>query len=101
MNSQALEGSSLSDEHQMWVQVGSQKFLEYPITSRSEAFYHLRKAVGAHVSIYNRWYRTSKYILGLDLEKIAGAGFTGLSTKSGDLLTINFRDCDFNNVATT
>ena len=27
------------------------------------------------------------------MEKISGAGFTGLNTKAGDLLTINFRDC--------
>ena len=44
------------------------------------------------------WYRSRKYIIGLDLEKISGAGFTGLSTKASDLLTINFRDCDALNV---
>ena len=27
-------------------------------------------------------------------EKISGAGFIGLSTKSGDQLTLNFKDCD-------
>ena len=40
------------------------------------------------------WYRSRKNIIGLDLEQISGAGFTGLSTKAGDLFTINFRDCD-------
>ena len=40
------------------------------------------------------WYRSRKYIIGLDLEKISGAGFTGLSAKAGDLLTIDFKDCD-------
>ena len=44
--------------------------------------------------MHSSWYRSRKYIIGLDLEKISGAGFTGLSTKAGDLLTINFRDCD-------
>ena len=44
--------------------------------------------------MYGRWYRTSKYIIGLDLEKVSGAGFTGMSTKAGDLLTLNFRDCE-------
>ena len=29
----------------------------------------------------------------MDLEKISGAGFTGMNTKAGDLLTINFRNC--------
>ena len=27
------------------------------------------------------------------MEKIAGAGFIGMNTKAGDLVTINFRDC--------
>ena len=44
--------------------------------------------------MYARWYRTSKYIIGLSTEKISHAGFTGLSTKAGDLLTLNFRDCE-------
>ena len=44
--------------------------------------------------MHSSWYRSRKYIVGLDLEKISGAGFTGMSTKAGDLLTINFRDCD-------
>ena len=39
-------------------------------------------------------YRSRKYIIGLDLEKISGAGFTSLNTKAGDLLTINFRGCE-------
>ena len=42
----------------------------------------------------SRWYRSRKYIIGLDLEKISGAGFTGMSTKPGDLMTTNFEDCD-------
>ena len=31
--------------------------------------------------------------MGLDCEKISGAGFTGMNTKAGDLLTANFRNC--------
>ena len=42
-----------------------------------------------------RWYRTSKYIIGIDLEKVPGAGFTGTNTKAGDLITLNFKDCEF------
>ena len=44
--------------------------------------------------MHSSWYRSRKYIIGLDLEKISGAGFTGMSTKSGDLLTDNFKECD-------
>ena len=44
--------------------------------------------------MFGKWYRTRKYIIGLDLEKVSGAGFTGMSTKSGDLMTLNLRDCN-------
>ena len=44
--------------------------------------------------MHSSWYRFRKYTIGLDLEQISGAGFTGLSTKAGDLLTPNSKDCD-------
>ena len=44
--------------------------------------------------MHSSWYRSRKYIIGLDLEKISSAGFTGLGTKAGDLLTMNFKECD-------
>ncbi len=53
----------------MWLQIGSNKCPEYPINSCSEAFYHLKKTVGDHMFIYKRWYRTSKYIIGIDTKK--------------------------------
>ena len=49
--------------------------------------------------MHSSWYGPRKYTIGLDLEKISGAGFTRMSTKAGDLLTINFRECDALNVA--
>ena len=66
---------------------------EYPITSVTEALYQLKEAVGTPFQMYARWYRTHKYIIGLDLEKISGAGFIGMNTEAGDLLTLSFRDC--------
>ena len=50
--------------------------------------------MGHPLHIYGRWYRSHRYIIGLDLEKISGAGFTGLSTRAGDQLTLNFKGCD-------
>ncbi len=101
ISQQTVDSSTLSEEHSMWIQIGSQKFPEYPIQSCSEAYYHLRKIIGDDMFSSNRWFRTSKYIVGIDTEKVPGAGFTGLNTKAGDLLTINFRDYNYNNVATT
>eukprot|EP00972_Heterocapsa_arctica_P045640 6736976-Heterocapsa_arctica.AAC.1 len=87
MINQAVQGSKLGDEHQFWILIGSRKFPEYPVNSCSEAFYQLKKACGDDVYIYNRWFRTSKYIIAIDTEKVPGSGFSGLSTKAGDLLT--------------
>ena len=107
----------VSDEHSFQIEVGSKIMPEYPMTSVTEALYQLRKTVGnplyiyiyiyiyiylyiyiyIYIYIYGRWYRSHKYIIGLDMEKISGAGFTGLSTKAGDQLTINFKDCDAGN----
>ena len=83
----------LDEEHQYWIQFGSKLIPEYPVKSLAESLSQLRKTVGGSFQMYARWYRTSKYIIGLDLEKVSGAGFTGMSTKAGDLLTLNFRDC--------
>ena len=81
------------DEHQSWIQIGSKLLPEYPISGGSEAFNQLRKTVGTPIHIHQRWYRTRKYIIGFDCEKISGAGFTGVNTKAGNTLTINFRGC--------
>ena len=85
---------AVSDEHQYQVQIGSKLIPEYPIKSLAESLSQLRKTVGGNSQMLERWYRTRKYIIGLDLEKVSGAGFTGMSTKSGNLTTLNFRDCE-------
>ena len=76
------------------VQIGSKLIPEHPVNSLSESYSQLKKTVGRAFKMHSSWYRSRKYIIGLDLEKMSGAGFTGMSTKAGDLLTINFRDCD-------
>ena len=53
----------------------------------------LKKAVGRAFEMHSSWYRSREYIIGLDMGNISGAGFTGLSTKASDLLTLNFIDC--------
>ena len=90
----ASDQYGVADEHQYQVQIGSKLIPEYPVNSLAESLSQLRKTVGHPFQMFGRWYRTSKYIIGLDLEKVSGAGFTGISTKSGDLMTLNFRDCD-------
>ena len=85
---------TLANEHSYQVQIGAKLVPEYPVNSLAESYSQLKKTVGRSFKMHSSWYRSRKYIIGLDLEKISGAGFTGLSTKAGDLLTMNFRDCD-------
>ena len=77
------------------LQIGSKLFPEMPIRSGAEAYYHLRKALGSHrpnssygVNIAEREYRTTKFVLAFDCEKQTNVGFTGINTRSGDLITV-------------
>ena len=90
-----------ANEHSYQIHIGSKLVPEYPVNSQSESYSQLKKTVGRSFKMHSSWYRSRKYIIGLDLGKISGAGFTGLSTKSGDLLTINFKDCDALNNASS
>ena len=98
MNS--LETVETDQEHQVWIQIGSKLMPAYPIASVNQAYYQIKTTVGSSMNRYARWYRTHKYILAFDCEKTSGAGFTGTNTKAGDLLTINFRNCDLPEGAT-
>ena len=83
-------------EFEYQLQIGSKLFPEYPIRSHNEAFYQLAKTLGVQASalhnfdISAREYRYNKLILGTDCEKVLDAGFTGLNTRAGDLMTVKF-----------
>ena len=85
---------TLASEHSYQVQIGAKLVPECPVHSLAESYSQLKKTVGRSFKMRSSWYRSRRYTIGLHLEKISGAGFTGMSTKTGDLLTINFRDCD-------
>jgi hypothetical protein len=36
-------------------------------------------------------YRRDKFIIGIDTERVLEAGFSGLSTRAGDLMTVMFK----------
>ena len=77
------------------IQIGSKLFPEYPIRSHAEAYYQLRKTLGKHdqhnsFDITQHEYRCRKMILGIDMEKVLEAGYTGLNTRAGDLMNIRF-----------
>ena len=81
-------------QHSVWLQVGSKLYPEHPIRDSTEAYYQLSQTVKNLMRIYSRWHHTCKYIIGMDMEKIRLAGFTGLNIKAGDMLTVNFRGCN-------
>eukprot|EP00746_Dinoflagellata_sp_MGD_P157894 gnl/MRDRNA2_/MRDRNA2_86341_c0_seq1.p1 gnl/MRDRNA2_/MRDRNA2_86341_c0~~gnl/MRDRNA2_/MRDRNA2_86341_c0_seq1.p1 ORF type:complete len:456 (+),score=38.28 gnl/MRDRNA2_/MRDRNA2_86341_c0_seq1:331-1698(+) len=77
------------------ISVGSKNFPEYPIRSLQEAYYQLRKTLGVHdqhnsIDISQKEYRRRKFILGVDMEKVLEAGFTGINTRAGDIMQIRF-----------
>jgi hypothetical protein len=81
-------------ELQWQLQIGSKMFPEYPCRSMAETFYQLKKALGIHgsafhsLAITDEQYRNDHFIIGVDTEKILEAGFTGLNTRAGDLMTV-------------
>ena len=78
------------------MQIGSKRYPEYPIRSVAETFYQLRKSLGLHdnnaqMDISALEFRSSKYVIGIDTEKVLGSSFSGYNSKSGDLLTLKLK----------
>ena len=96
-----------SRELEWQVQIGSRLYPEYSVRSTSESYYQLLKCLGIlnssfhSIDINSKDYRHFKFIIGLDLEKVLQAGFTGINTKAGDLLTIKTKSLAVDNNATT
>jgi hypothetical protein len=84
-------------EFEFQLQIGSKLFPEYPIRSHNEAYYQLKKTLGVQASAVHNFditpveYRDNKFILGTDCEKVLDAGFTGLNTRAGDLMSVKFK----------
>ena len=87
-------------EVEIQVQIGSKLFPEYPLRSSSETFSQLRKTMGIHSSPFHSLditpdrYRDYKFIAAIDTEKVLEAGFTGLNTRAGDLMTVKVQPVD-------
>ena len=87
-------GYNYAKELRWQIQIGSKMFSEYPVRSLAETFYQLKKALWIHGSAYHslsitpEQYRTCHFIIRIDTEKILEAGFTGLNTRSGDLMIV-------------
>jgi hypothetical protein len=104
MNSSATYDPTKEMEFQ--IQIGSKLFPEYPVKSLGEAYYQLRKTLGIassnwhSMNIAEAHYRNFRFIVGIDTEKVLAAGFTGLNSKAGDLMTLKFKALSGGTVAT-
>ena len=83
-----------NEEFEIALQIGGKKFPEYPLSSLSETFSALRKCMGIQQSSFHSVdidpyeYRTHKFIVGIDTEKVLQASFSGENIKNGSLLTL-------------
>ena len=78
------------------IQIGANKYPEYPIRSLAESFYQLRKALGLHsvnaqMAITPAEYRDTKFVIGIDTEKVLGASFSGYNSNAGDLTGLRIK----------
>ena len=84
-------------EFEFQLQIGSKLFPEYPIRSHTEANYQLKKTLGVQSSAVPTFdlssiqYRDNRFIVATDCERVLDAGFTGLNTRAGDLMSIRFK----------
>ena len=78
------------------VQIGSLKFPETPASNIPECFSLLRQACAIHddvrtLNITPQSYATQNFVLAVPLSVSPGSSFSGLNTRSGDLLTIRVK----------
>ena len=79
-------------------QIGSLKYPESPATSIPETFSLLRQAVAIHdesirtLNITPQSYLGTNFVIGVPLQTVPGGAFTGLNTRSGDLLTFRAKN---------
>lgn len=82
------------------LQIGGKTYPQMPVNSIAESYSQLRKAVaryGKHpISITPQQYHSSKFVAGLDLEMLPEVGYTGISTKNGEMLTFKLKAVDIN-----
>jgi hypothetical protein len=84
----------VASEAELQLLIGSKQIPTIPNRSLQEQFYQLRKSIlGEHnahsqFNILPSQYMTYKYINVFDLQKVSGSFSSGLSTRTGDLISI-------------
>ena len=81
-------------EVELQLQIGSKVVPVLPSRSLAEQYYQLRKGIMGEANQHSTFsitepeYRSFKYINCFDLQKVPGAFSSGMSTRTGDLITI-------------
>jgi hypothetical protein len=85
-------------DHCSWnITIGADRYPEFDVTSTQESWHRLAVAQQMHASretfSISPWqYRTTKFIGAMNFEKALGeSSHTGVNTRSGSQLTLNFR----------
>ena len=99
-------------ELQISLQLGSKLYPEYPTNNLSECFYRLKEAMNLpdfhqhSIAIKFKDYVKNKFIFCTDFQKIPDASWSGVNTKSGQVLMVNVKAMNSagitaNDIATT
>jgi hypothetical protein len=84
---------SSNDTFSWWVTVGSERHPAFDVASQQESLFRLRQMHPGPLHIDTAAYSTSRFVTGLSLERVPNsASFTGMNTRSGSQLTLNFRN---------
>jgi hypothetical protein len=82
------------------IQLGNKLLPEYPCKNISECFYHLKQTLnlpdwGLHsIGVDYKQYINNKFIFAMSFEKVPQSSWTGISTKSGQILIIKINAND-------
>ena len=89
-----VAGPSYEELTLRWqVQLGSKLYPEAPSTSMAESFSLLRQTVGVYdesvrtLNLTAQSYKSGRFVIGVPLQTVQGMPFSGLNTRSGDLLS--------------
>lgn len=91
--------SDASDGLKIQFRSGATLLPQEPISSTTQLFYHLQKTISHHYDLnnsttfdLNEWFLGNTSVIAIDLEKsIDGVSFTGMNSKSGELLQVLIR----------
>ena len=100
-----MGGVTTHDESTMsWdVQIGSLKWPESPATSMPETFSLLRQATSIYdestrtLNISAQTYAANGFVIGVPLQNVPGAAFSGQNTRAGDLLSVRCKGLSVDN----